>query len=134
MNYWLVKSEPGTYSISDLQKDGKTRWDGVRSFAARNHLKGMKTNDLVLFYHSGDDKSVVGISKVLKEYYADLTSEEEGWVAVDLCFHKMLKRPITLQQIKNDKLLAQIPLVRIGRLSVMPLKKEEFERILKLSE
>lgn len=131
MNYWLVKSEPSTYSWERLLKEGKAVWDGVRNFAARKNLRGMKTGDLVLFYHSNEDKAVVGISKVVKEAYQDPTTKED-WSAVDLAPHKALKNPVTLEQIKAEKKLQNIYLVRQGRLSVMPLEKEEFDYILEL--
>jgi len=131
MNYFLVKSEPETYSWSQLVKDGKTIWEGVRNFAARIHLRSMKTGDLVLFYHSGEDKSVMGIAKVVKEFYQDPTTKED-WSAVDLAPEKPLKKPVTLSAIKAEKKLQNIYLVRQGRLSVMPLGKEEFELIVKM--
>jgi len=131
MNYWLVKSEPSTYSWEKLLKDGKAVWDGVRNFAARIHLRGMKIGDLVLFYHSNEDKAVIGISKVIKEAYQDPTTKED-WSAVDLAPHKTLKKSVTLEQIKSEKKLQNIYLVRQGRLSVMPLKKEEFDYIVSL--
>jgi predicted RNA-binding protein with PUA-like domain len=134
MNYWLVKSEPETYSWSDLLRDKKTHWDGVRNFAARNNLKAMKKGDWVFFYHSGDDKCVMGIAEVAKEHYQDPTTDDANWVAVDLKPVKPLKQPVTLAQVKADKRLSQIYLVRQGRLSVMPLKKEEFDVILSLAE
>jgi predicted RNA-binding protein with PUA-like domain len=132
MNYWLVKSEPETYSWAALLRDKKTTWDGVRNFAARLHLRAMKKGDWVLFYHSGDDKCVMGISEVVKEFYPDPTAKEGDWSAVDLKPVKALKNPVTLAQVKADKRLAQIYLVRQGRLSVMPLKKEEFDIIVAL--
>ena len=132
MSYWLVKSEPETYSYQRLVKEGIACWDGVRSYAARNHLKGMKKSDEVLFYHSGDIKSVVGIAKVAKEFYQDPTTEEDAWVAVDLNPFKALMKPVTLSQIKADKKLKNIPLVRIPRLSVMPLTAIEFDSIVKM--
>jgi predicted RNA-binding protein with PUA-like domain len=134
MNYWLVKSDPETYGWDELLKDGKTRWDGIRSYAARNHLKGMKKGDKVLFYHSQVNPSVVGIAKVAKEFYQDPTTDEEAWVCVDLEAEKALKKPVTLPQIKTDKRLKNIPLIKIGRLSVMPVSKEEFDVILELGK
>src|SRR5271169_2116845 len=121
MNYWLVKSEPGTYSFQNLVKDGSTSWTGVRNYAARIHLKGMKKGDLVLFYHSGEESAIVGIAKVKKEFYPDATADEEGWVTVDLEKQKALKKPVTLAQVKAEKKLKDTALVRIGRLSVQPL-------------
>lgn len=132
MNYWLVKSEPFKYSWEKFLEDKRTFWDGVRNYAARNHLRGMKKGDLVLWYHSNEGLAVVGIAKVAKEAYQDPTTEEEAWVAVDLVPHKSLKKPVTLAQIKADKMLKDIYLVRQGRLSVMPLKAAEFDRIVEL--
>jgi predicted RNA-binding protein with PUA-like domain len=129
MNYWLVKSDPETYSWHDLVKDGSTSWDGVRNYAARNHLKGMKKGDKVLVYHSGGESAVVGIASVNKEFYQDPTTEETAWVSVFLKAEKALKKPVTLSQIKSDKRLKNMILVKIGRLSVMPVKEEEFEVI-----
>ena len=131
MNYWLVKSEPSVYSWEKLLKEGRVVWDGVRNYAARIHLRAMQKNDLVLFYHSNEGLAVVGIAKVIKEAYQDPTTPED-WSAVDLAPHKTLKSPVTLVQIKAEKKLQNIYLVRQGRLSVMPLKKEEFEHIVKL--
>ena len=132
MNYWLVKSEPSTYSWENLLKDGKTSWDGVRNFAARNHLRSMKKGDLALFYHSNEGKSVVGIAKVSKEAYQDPTTKDPNWIAVGLEPHKNLKKPVSLEQIKAEKKLQSIYLVRQGRLSVMPLSAEEFNLITKM--
>jgi predicted RNA-binding protein with PUA-like domain len=134
MNYWLVKSEPFKYSWDKFLEDGSTFWDGVRNYQARNNLKAMKKNDLVMFYHSNEGMQVVGVAKVIKEHYPDPTIDDERWVAVDLKPHKTLKNPVTLTQIKNDQLLENIGLVKQGRLSVMPLKKEEFDRILLLAD
>jgi len=130
MNYWLVKSDPDTYSWHDLVKDKSTSWDGVRNYAARNHMKGMKKGDKVLVYHSGDETAVVGIASVLKEFYQDPTTDEDAWVTVNLKAEKPLKNPVTLSQIKSDKRLKNMLLLKIGRLSVMPVQKEEFEAIL----
>jgi predicted RNA-binding protein with PUA-like domain len=132
MNYWLVKSEPNTYSWADLLRDKKTHWDGVRNYAARNFLKAMKKGDWVLFYHSGDDKCVMGIAEVIKEHYQDPTTDDAAWVAVDIKPVKTLKNTVSLAQIKSDKRLANIHLVRQGRLSVMPLRKEEFDIIVSM--
>jgi predicted RNA-binding protein with PUA-like domain len=133
MNYWLVKSEPDTYSFDQLLEDKSTVWDGVRNFAARNHLRAMKKNDLVLFYHSNEGKDIVGIAKVLKENFPDQTAKEGDWSAVELGPHKKLKNSVTLEQIKKDKRLKNMALVRIGRLSVQPVSKEEFDTIMELS-
>ncbi len=129
MNHWLVKSEPGEYSFDDLLKDGSTVWSGVRNYAARNNLKAMKLGDLVLFYHSVDDKEVVGICKVSKEFYPDPTATEGDWSVVDIVPVSKLNKPVHLSQIKLTAELQNIALVRIGRLSVMPLQAKEFEII-----
>jgi len=132
MNYFLVKSEPFKYSWQRLLEDKQTFWDGVRNFQARNNLKAMKKGDLVLFYHSNEGKEVVGIAKVVKEYYQDPTTSDPQWVVVDIAPVETLRKPVTLETIKADEQLKDIALVRQGRLSVMPLKKEEFDRILAL--
>ena len=134
MNYWLVKSEPSTYSFQDLMKDKKTCWDGVRNYAARIHLRAMKKDDLVLFYHSNEDMAVDGIAKVSRVAYPDPTAKEGDWSAVDLIPHKPLKKPVTLAQIKAEKKLQNTGLVRIGRLSVMPLTEVEYNLICKMGE
>ncbi|WP_158826472.1 EVE domain-containing protein [Mucilaginibacter lacusdianchii] len=132
MQYWLVKSEPFKYSWEKFNQDGRTFWDGVRNYQARNNLKGMKEGDLVLFYHSNEGKAVVGIAKVVKEFYQDPTTDDTNWVVVDLSPVETLKKPVTLEQIKSDERLKDISLVRQGRLSVMGLKAEEFDRIVEL--
>lgn len=132
MNYFLVKSEPFKYSWEQFNEDGETFWDGVRNYQARNNLKAMKKGDLVLFYHSNEGKEVVGIAKVVKEFYQDPTTDDERWVVVDLAPVETLKRPVTLEEVKADHLLQDVALVRQGRLSVMPLKAEEFDRIVEL--
>ena len=132
MNYFLVKSEPFKYSWEQFNKDGQTFWDGVRNYQARNNLKAMKKDDLVLFYHSNEGKEVVGIAKVVKEFYQDPTTDDERWVVVDLAPVDTFKTPVTLEMVKADPLLQDIALVRQGRLSVMPLKAEEFDRIVAL--
>lgn len=133
MNYWLVKSEPSSYSWEQFVKDGQTVWSAVRNYAARLHLNGMKKGDHVFFYHSNEGLDIVGIAQVTREAYQDPTTEDNRWVAVDLAPYKALKKPVTLQQIKAEKSLKNIPLIRIGRLSVMPLKKEEYDIIIKMS-
>ncbi|WP_313260826.1 EVE domain-containing protein [Sphingobacterium sp.] len=132
MNYFLVKSEPFKYSWEQFNKDGETFWDGVRNYQARNNLKAMKKGDLVLYYHSNEGKEVVGLAKVVKEFYQDPTTEDERWVVVDLAPVETFKHPVTLETVKADPLLQDIALVRQGRLSVMPLKAEEFDRIVQL--
>lgn len=134
MKYWLVKQEPESYSFSDFQKEGKTDWTGVRNFTARNNLKAMKTGDKVLYYHSGDQKAVVGLAKVTKSFFPDPTADEGSWVAVELEAGKPLKNPVTLAAIKANKKLSNMPLVRLSRLSVSPVTKEEFEEILEMSK
>ena len=133
MAYWLVKSEPSTYSYEQLEKDKETRWDGVRSYAARNHLRSMKKGEEVLFYHSNEGLGIVGIAKVSKEHYHDPTTEEEAWVAVDLKPHKKLKKSVLLDIIKKDKRLKDMALVRIGRLSVQPVTEKEWAAIMELA-
>ena len=132
MNYWLVKSEPFKYAWEKFVEDGITFWDGVRNYAARNNLRSMKKGDLVLFYHSNEGLEVVGIAKVAKEAYQDPTTEETAWVCVDFKPHKALKKPVSLATIKSDKALKNIALIKLPRLSVVPLRPEEFDRILEL--
>lgn len=133
MAYWLVKSEPSTYSFDQLIKDKMTTWDGVRNYAARNHLKSMKKNDEVLFYHSNEGLEIVGIAKVAKEAYPDPTSDEKAWVVVDLKPHKKLKKAVPLTQIKTDERLSEMALVRLGRLSVQPVTDAEWKTIMELA-
>ena len=133
MNYWLVKSEPSVYSFDQLEKEKTTRWDGIRNYAARLHLRAMKKGDEVLFYHSNEGLAIVGIAKVSREAYPDPTAKEGDWSAVDLRFHKRLKKPVTLDAIKKEKSLAHMALVRIGRLSVQPVTAGEWNLILRLS-
>jgi predicted RNA-binding protein with PUA-like domain len=133
MNYWLVKSEPEAYSWSQLLKDGRTAWTGVRNFAARLSLRAMKSGDSVFFYHSGEQKSVFGLACVVRESYPDPTAEEGDWSCVDLAPVKPLARPVTLAQIKADEILREIKLVKQSRLSVSPLTRAQFEQLLKLS-
>lgn len=132
MHYWLVKSEPFKYSWEKFNEDGRTFWDGVRNYQARNNLKEMKAGDLVLFYHSNEGKAVVGIAKVVKEFYQDPTTTDPNWVVVDLSPVESLKNPVTLEVIKADERLKDVGLVRQGRLSVMGMKREEFDRIVEL--
>ena len=132
-NFWLVKQEPSSYSWSDFVAEGKTAWTGVRNYTARNNLRKMKKGDEVLFYHSGEEKAVVGIARVTRPAYPDTTAKEGDWSAVDLAPIKSLRQSVTLRQIKNESRLKQIPLVRQSRLSVMPLGKAEFGEIVKMS-
>jgi predicted RNA-binding protein with PUA-like domain len=134
MKYWLVKSEPEAFSWDDFVEKGGDRWDGVRNYQARNNLMAMKNGDWVLFYHSVKEKSVVGIASVVKEHYPDPTATEGNWVVVDLKPEKKLLKPVSLDQIKADSRLKQIALIKQSRLSVMPLKKEEFDIILSKGE
>lgn len=131
-SYWLVKSEPFKYSWDDLVKDGSTCWDGVRNPQARNNLAAMKKGDHVLYYHSNEGKEVVGVAEVTGESYPDPTSDDERWLVVDLAPLKPLREPVTLKRIKAEPALASVPLVTHSRLSVMPIEKAAFERILKL--
>ncbi len=134
MNYWIVKSEPEAYSWSQLEKDGVTAWTGVRNFAARNNLRTMKRGDAVFFYHSGEAKEVVGLARVEKEFYPDPTANEGDWSAVDFAAEKVLAKPVTLAQIKGDKILKEMILARQSRLSVSPVTREQFARLLALSK
>ncbi len=130
--YWLVKSEPETYSWDDLVRDKRTDWTGVRNYAARINLNAMRPGDEVLFYHSGESKSIVGVAKVTKPAFPDTTADEPGWVAVELAPVKPLSTPLTLAQIKADATLKAMELVRQSRLSVSPVRPAEFTRVLKL--
>lgn len=132
MNYWLVKQEPEKYSFDDLLKDKKTIWDGVRNYQARNNLREMKKGDQVLFYHSVSDKSVVGIAQVSKENFPD--PSDENWLAVELKPVEKFANPVTLDQIKAEKTLENIALIKQSRLSVLPLTRKEFKKVLKLSK
>lgn len=134
MNYWLAKSEPEAYAWSQLVKDGKTAWTGVRNFQARNNLRAMKSGDAVFFYHSVTDKQVVGIASVVKEFYPDATAEEGDWSCVDIKPLKPLARPVSLEEIKADKILREMPLVKQSRLSVTPLTVSQAERLLALAQ
>lgn len=131
--YWLVKSEPFKYSWEQFEKDKQTFWDGVRNYAARNNLRSMKEGEEVFFYHSNEGLEIVGIAKVAKESYQDPTTEEEAWVAVDLKVYKKLKKPVSLDTIKKDNRLANMALIRLGRLSVQPVTEEEYKIILELA-
>ena len=130
--YWLVKSEPFKYSWEKFNEEGRTFWDGVRNYQARNNLREMKEGDLVLWYHSNEGKNVVGIAKVVKESYQDPTTSDPNWVVVDLVPVESLAKPVTLEQIKAEESLKEISLVKQGRLSVMSLKATEFDKILEM--
>jgi predicted RNA-binding protein with PUA-like domain len=132
-NYWLVKQEPGSYSWSDFQKERGTKWSGVRNYTARNNLRKMQKRDEVLFYHSGDDKAVVGIARVTKTAYPDPTATEGDWSAVDLIPARSLGKPVTLAQIKATRTLQKMPLIRQSRLSVMPVSELEFRKIVEMA-
>ena len=132
-SFWLVKQEPSSYSWSDLVADRETSWTGVRNFAARNNLRKMQQDDEILFYHSGDEKAVVGIAKVTRTDYPDPTAKEGDWSTVDLAAVTPLSRPVTLHEIKGNPRLKRIPLVRQARLSVMPLSEAEFREIVNMA-
>ena len=133
MKYWLLKSEPDVWSWDNQVKEGASMWDGVRNYQARNNLKEMKKNDLCFFYHSVTERSIIGIVKVVKEYYPDPTDKTERFVVVDVKATKKLKNPVSLDQIKENNKLKDIALVKQSRLSVMPLKKTEWDIIIKMS-
>ena len=134
MNYWLIKSEPDAYSWEQFKKDKKTAWTGVRNYAARNNLKAMKKGDLCFFYHSNEGKNIVGIAKVVKEFYQDPTTKEEAWVCVDVEPFMQLTHPVDLANLKKDSILKYMQFVKIGRLSVSVVKKEEFDKVCLLGE
>ena len=135
MQYWMMKTEPGEFSYEDLARDGKTVWDGVRNYQARNNMKAMKKGDQVLIYHSVSEKALAGIAEVSREHYPDPTDNPKGdWVVVDIKPVRPLKNRLTLAQIKATPDLAEIPLIKQSRLSVMPLDKKTFDRLLALSE
>tara|TARA_X000001036_G_scaffold329076_1_gene307709 strand:+ start:222 stop:635 length:414 start_codon:yes stop_codon:yes gene_type:complete len=133
-NYWLLKSEPNTWSWDDQVKSKIDMWDGVRNYQARNNLIKMKNKDLCFFYHSVSEKSIVGIVEVVKEHYPDPTDSKNKFVAVNVRAIKKLKKPVTLEIIKNNKKLKNIALIKQSRLSVMPLKKTEWNEIIKISK
>ena len=133
MKYWLLKSEPDAWSWENQVKEGASMWDGVRNYQARNNLKEMKKNDLCFFYHSVTERSIVGIVKVVKEYYPDPTDKTSRFVVVDVKAIKKLKKPVSLDQIKENSKLQDIALIKQSRLSVMPLKKTEWDIIIKMS-
>ncbi|HZE83646.1 MAG TPA: EVE domain-containing protein [Puia sp.] len=133
MAYWLVKSEPSVYSYEQLEKDKETVWTGVRNYASRINLRGMKKGDEVLYYHSNEGMEIVAIAKVVKEAYQDPTTDNDAWVAVDLKPYKKLKKPVSLVQLKADKRLANMDLVRLGRLSVQTVKDKEWDMVMEMA-
>lgn len=133
MAHWLVKSEPSSYSWEQLEKDKQTEWTGIRNYAARIHLRAMKKNDEVFFYHSNEGLAIVGIAKVVKEAHPDSTTDDETWVSVDLKSHRKLQKPVSLDVIKKDKRLKDMALVRIGRLSVQPVTDAEWKVVMELA-
>ena len=130
---WLIKSEPAKYSWDQFVKEGQTHWDGVRNYTARNHLKAMKKGDLVFYYHSNEGMEIVGIAKVIKAAYQDPTTEDAAWMVVDLKPVRALNQPVSLKQIKADGRLADMSLLRFSRLSVQPVKDEEWKIVLELA-
>ena len=133
MAYWLVKSEPSAYSWDQFVKDKQTFWNGVRNYAARNNLKAMQKGDEILYYHSNEGLEIVGIAKVIKEAYQDPTTDEVAWVVVDLKPVRKLKKPVSLQQMKGDKRLQNMDLIRLGRLSVQTVKDDEWKVVMELA-
>lgn len=130
MNYWLIKTEPNAYSWADLVKDKETYWDGVRNYQARNNMKAMEVGDLCLYYHSVNEKSVIGVAKVVKAHYQDPTTDDNRWVAVDVVPETELTTPVTLAMVKNEPDLSDMVLVKNSRLSVQPVKREEFDKVI----
>jgi len=133
MNYWLIKSEPFKYSWDQFVKDGQTHWDGVRNYAARNNLKAMKKGDKAFFYHSNEGLEIVGIAEVVREHYQDPTTEDPNWVVVDFKPLKALKNPVKLADMKQIPDLANMDLIRLSRLSVGAVRKEEYDLVIKMS-
>jgi predicted RNA-binding protein with PUA-like domain len=133
MAYWLVKSEPFKYSWDQFIKDKQTFWDGVRNYAARNNLRSMRIGDRVLWYHSNEGLEIVGIAEVIKEHYQDPTTSEEAWVVVDLKPVKKLTNPVSLAQVKAEKRLSQMALIKLGRLSVQPVTEQEWKVVMELA-
>jgi predicted RNA-binding protein with PUA-like domain len=133
MQYWLIKSEPFKYSWDQFVADKKTYWDGVRNYLARNHLKAMKKGDKLFFYHSNEGLEIVGIAKVVKEHYQDPTTPEPAWVVVDVAPVKKLKKPVTLAQVKATESLKEMSLIKSMRLSVQPVREEEWDIILAMA-
>ena len=134
VQHWLIKSEPFKYSWAQLEKDGRTLWDGVRNFEARNNLRAMKEGDLCLFYHSNEGKDVVGLARVVRAAYPDPTAPGEDWSVVDVAPHKPLKLAVALDLIKSEPSLSEMQLLKRSRLSVVPVEKSHFDLILKLGK
>lgn len=134
MNYWLMKTEPDVFSWDQLVNDGKATWDGVRNYAARNNMRAMKKGDQVFIYHSNIGREVVGIAKISREHFPDPTTDDDRWSAVEVAPFKPLKKPVTLETIKKTPELRDMKLITIGRLSVMPVTKTEFDTIVRLSK
>ncbi|MFA7326486.1 MAG: EVE domain-containing protein [Candidatus Kapaibacterium sp.] len=134
MNYWLIKSEPHTYSFEQMKSDKKTMWDGVRNYQARNFMREMKKGDIALFYHSGKDRQVVGEVEIVKEHYQDPTTEDTNWVVVEVKYKKTFANPVNLADIKGIDSLSEMHLVRNSRLSVSLVQKEEYEMIVEMAK
>jgi predicted RNA-binding protein with PUA-like domain len=134
MSFWLIKSEPFVFSFSDLQRDGFSMWDGVRNYGARNFLRAMESEDILLFYHSNEGLEIVGIAKVLHTAYPDPTAEKGDWSAIDIVPVKKLNRAVSLKEIKQHPELQDIGLIKQSRLSVMPVTDAQFEIIMQLAE
>jgi predicted RNA-binding protein with PUA-like domain len=134
MNYWLIKSEPFKYSWDQFEKDGKTMWDGVRNYGARNNLRSMKKGDLAFWYHSNEGMEIVGIAKVIKESYQDPTTDDPAWLVVDFKPFKKLPKTIPLSILKNDPRLVKMDLIRLGRLSVQTVKEDEWEIVMQYAK
>lgn len=134
MNYWLVKSEPFKYSWDDFVKEGKSVWDGVRNYQARNNMKDMKKGDWVFFYHSNEGMEVIGLAEVKREFFQDPTTEDPRWVVVEIVPIKKFNNTVTLKMMKSDDRLSNLALIKQSRLSVTPVGKQEFDIILSLAE
>lgn len=134
MNYWLMKTEPGTYSWEDLENDKKTFWDGVRNYQARNNMKDMKKGDQAFIYHSVKEKKIIGVAEIIKEAYQDPTTDDDRWVAVDIKPLFKLDRPIELEEVKNEDHLSGMVLVNNSRLSVQQVSREEFDKVIEMSK
>jgi len=133
MNYWLLKTEPETFSWDDLVKQGKSMWDGVRNYQARNNLRKMKTGDTVFFYHSVKNPAIVGLAEVVKEHYPDPTAKEGDWSVVEVKPLKKLKREVSLAEIKQNPVLSEMVLVKSSRLSVQPVTEAEYGIVLEMA-